>query len=67
MPPTAAGDQIIQGSFSQLRYLSNKKIYIYRVNKKKVLLAAFWPILVIFFQPVMATNIIENFNIFEIF
>ena len=41
-------------------------IYIYRV-KKKVGLAAFWPILVIFFQPVMATNIIENFTIFEIF
>ena len=30
-------------------------------------LAAFWPILVIFFPPVMATNIIKNLTIFEIF
>ena len=34
----------------------------------KVGLAAFWPILVIFFsQPVMATNIIKKNYIFEIF
>ena len=41
-------------------------IYMYRVNKKKVGLAAFWPILVFFFQPV-ATNIIENFTIYDFF
>ena len=35
--------------------------------KKKPGLAAFWLILVFFFQPVMSTNIIENFTIFEIF
>ena len=34
---------------------------------KKTGLAAFWSILVAFFQNVMAANIIENFNIFEIF
>ena len=42
--------------------------YIYRVNKKKLGIVAYWPILVIFlFQNVMAANIIENFKNFEIF
>ena len=38
------------------------------MNKKKLGLVAFWPILVIFlFQNVMAANIIENLKKFEIF
>ena len=42
-------------------------IYTYRVNKKRGL-AAFWPILVIFFQNDMAANIIKKifFNVLEI-
>ena len=48
--------------------VSAKLFYNYRVNQKKSvisgILADFGNF---FFQPVMATNIIENFTIFEIF
>ena len=44
-----------------------RDLLIYTGWIKKVWLAAFWPILVFFFQSVMAINIIENFTIFDFF
>ena len=48
--------------------VAHKKMghHVYRVNKKNVISGIFDDF-GNFFQPVMATNVIENFSIFEIF
>ena len=58
------GDNLIRWGCQCSSFFTITIYNIYRVNKNKLGLAAFWPILVFFFRNVMAANIIEHFENF---